>query len=216
MDPTCRSCSDYPCTCGRAIGVPIDNGPGQPMTIRTFSSNMELQNYDEYLAEQEKSHQIALKRREEELARQKNEREEREDLWLRGQLIDAETAQTWLWRSITRGDVDLCRRCLAGGADPTLGGGIHQPQFNPLHSASSKGNAAIVELFLTPEYMMRHADKKVPFIDSNSGTANTQFTPLLFAIKGGHVETVKVLLDNGADPRMDDGFGEFNMRRWRD
>ena len=23
MDPTCRSCSDYPCTCGRAIGVPF-------------------------------------------------------------------------------------------------------------------------------------------------------------------------------------------------
>ena len=25
MDPTCRSCGDYPCTCGGAIGVPFED-----------------------------------------------------------------------------------------------------------------------------------------------------------------------------------------------
>ena len=67
QDPTCRTCSDYPCTCGQAIGVPIFNGEDNPMTIRVFGSMTPIL-YDDYLgaSEEAKEREKAKKKKFEE------------------------------------------------------------------------------------------------------------------------------------------------------
>ena len=34
MDPTCRSCGDYPCSCGGAIGVPFEDAANGGWAMR--------------------------------------------------------------------------------------------------------------------------------------------------------------------------------------
>ncbi|KAL7920862.1 ankyrin repeat-containing domain protein [Trichoderma austrokoningii] len=66
---------------------------------------------------------------------------------------------------------------------------------NLFSTAAGRGHDEVVELLL-----------KTSRVDPNAPGPKTR-TPLLYAVKGGHVDTMKTLLSQGADPNYEDRFG---------
>ncbi|MGH8809670.1 MAG: ankyrin repeat domain-containing protein [Noviherbaspirillum sp.] len=77
---------------------------------------------------------------------------------------------------------------LAKGAE------VNRPGWTPLHYAAAIGNNQIVQILLD-----RYA-----YIDAESPNKTT---PIMMAARGGHIMTVKLLLDEGADATLKNDLG---------
>lgn len=87
-----------------------------------------------------------------------------------------------------KGRFDAVKALLDKGAEP------NQTGWAALHYAAAIGNNQIVQLLLD-----RYA-----YIDAESPN---QTTPIMMAARGGHILTVKLLLDEGADLTLKNGAG---------
>ena len=74
------------------------------------------------------------------------------------------------------------------------GARVNQPGWTALHYAASVGNEEIVALLLA----------KKAVVDA---LAPNKTTPLMMAARSGHIYTVKLLLDHGADVRLRNEWG---------
>ncbi len=81
------------------------------------------------------------------------------------------------------GNLDLAGQLIAKGAD------VNKTGWTPLHYAATKGNVALIRLFL----------ENNAYIDAESPNGST---PLMMASMYGTAEAVKVLLDEGADATL--------------
>ena len=82
-----------------------------------------------------------------------------------------------------KGQTDLVKQLIARDAD------INKPGWTALHYAASSGQVEIMKLLL----------EKYAFIDAQSPNGTT---PLMMAAMYGSPQSVKLLLDEGADPLM--------------
>lgn len=87
-----------------------------------------------------------------------------------------------------KGRYDAAKALLDKGAEP------NQTGWAALHYAAAAGNNQIVQLLLD------HS----AYIDAESPN---QTTPIMMAARGGHILTVKLLLDEGADLTLKNGAG---------
>ena len=87
-----------------------------------------------------------------------------------------------------KGNLAAVRALLDKGAEP------NQTGWTALHYAASVGNNDIVQLLLD----------RSAYIDAESPN---QTTPIMMAARGGHILTVKLLLDEGADVTLKNGAG---------
>lgn len=87
-----------------------------------------------------------------------------------------------------KGKYDAVKTLLDKGAEP------NQTGWAALHYAAAIGNNPIVQLLLD------HS----AYIDAESPN---QTTPIMMAARGGHILTVKLLLDEGADLTLKNGAG---------
>jgi ankyrin repeat protein len=87
-----------------------------------------------------------------------------------------------------KGRYDTVKTLLDKGAEP------NQTGWAALHYAAAVGNNQIVQLLLD------HS----AYIDAESPN---QTTPIMMAARGGHILTVKLLLDEGADLTLKNGAG---------
>jgi ankyrin repeat protein len=87
-----------------------------------------------------------------------------------------------------KGKYDTVQALLDKGAEP------NQTGWAALHYAAAVGNNQIVQLLLD------HS----AYIDAESPN---QTTPIMMAARGGHILTVKLLLDEGADLTLKNGAG---------
>lgn len=87
-----------------------------------------------------------------------------------------------------KGKYDTVKALLDKGAEP------NQTGWAALHYAAAVGNNQIVQLLLD------HS----AYIDAESPN---QTTPIMMAARGGHILTVKLLLDEGADLTLKNGAG---------
>lgn len=118
--------------------------------------------------------------------------------WLRGEPRtprQANDSEEGLFAAVERGDVAAAEEVLT--VDP---GAVHDPldpsmPDQPLHRASQRGDAAMVDLLL-------RAGAQVDARGAGGATA------LHYAVCGDHVQTAACLLTAGADPRAVDAAGE--------
>jgi ankyrin repeat protein len=87
-----------------------------------------------------------------------------------------------------RGHTQIVRKLIARDAD------VNKPGWAPLHYAATGGHTEIIRILLE-----EHA-----FIDAESPNRST---PLMMAAKYGSPAAVKLLLDEGADPRLRNELG---------
>jgi ankyrin repeat protein len=87
-----------------------------------------------------------------------------------------------------KGRFDAVKALLDKGAEP------NQTGWAALHYAAAVGNNQIVQLLLD----------HYAYIDAESPN---QTTPIMMAARGGHILTVKLLLDEGADLTLKNGAG---------
>lgn len=95
---------------------------------------------------------------------------------------------TALMLAAYKGNLTAVRALLDKGAEP------NQTGWTALHYAASIGNNDIVGLLLD----------RSAYIDAESPN---QTTPIMMAARGGHILTVKLLLDEGADVMLKNGAG---------
>lgn len=88
-----------------------------------------------------------------------------------------------LMMAALRGHLELCKALIAREAD------VNKPGWAPLHYAATGGHAEVITLLL------EHS----AYIDAESPNGTT---PLMMAAMYGNAESVKVLLDAGADPAV--------------
>lgn len=100
----------------------------------------------------------------------------------------ARNGDTALMMAAYKGKYDLVKALLDKGAEP------NQTGWAALHYAAAVGNNPIVQLLLD------HS----AYIDAESPN---QTTPIMMAARGGHILTVKLLLDEGADLTLKNGAG---------
>lgn len=105
------------------------------------------------------------------------------------------TGRSLLQRACKKGDIEAVKNLIARGADANesdFGG------FTCLHEAALAGNTEIVEFLI----------KKGADVNKQALEAGDSETPLMDASENRHVDTVRVLLENGADPNITnvDGF----------
>ena len=81
------------------------------------------------------------------------------------------------------GQLEVCKKLIARGA------AVNKTGWTPLHYAATRGHVAVIRLLLE-----EHA-----FIDAESPNRTT---PLMMAVHYGTLESVKLLLEEGADPMM--------------
>lgn len=74
------------------------------------------------------------------------------------------------------------------------GAEVNRPGWTPLHYAAAIGNNDIVRILLD----------KSAYIDAESPNKTT---PMMMAARGGHIMTVKLLLDEGADATLKNELG---------
>lgn len=94
-----------------------------------------------------------------------------------------------LQRACKKGDIKLIQEYLSRGADANekdFGG------FTCLHEAALEGHADVVQLLIS------HGAN----VNAKADAVGDSETPLIDAAENKHYETVKVLLDNGADPTI--------------
>lgn len=99
----------------------------------------------------------------------------------------------------SNGDNALMIACYQGNqpAVETLlarGAEVNKPGWTPLHYAAAIGNNEIVRILLD----------KAAYIDAESPNKTT---PLMMAARGGHIMTVKLLHDEGADATLKNELG---------
>ncbi len=97
-----------------------------------------------------------------------------------------------------RGSVEDVRNYLNRGAKINT---INTPSWLPLHHAASRGHKGIVQLLID------HARDNGLALDINAKGEWNQVTPLHEACTGGHLDTVKILLVNGADINATNKYG---------
>jgi len=99
--------------------------------------------------------------------------------------IDARNAndESPLMLAALRGQEDVVRKLIARDA------AVNKPGWTPLHYAATNGQIAIMKLLL----------ENYAFIDAPSPN---ETTPLMMAAMYGSPQSVKLLLDEGADPLM--------------
>lgn len=104
--------------------------------------------------------------------------------------VEVRTAQdeSPLMMAALKGHLDLVRKLIARDAD------VNKPGWAPLHYAATNGHLAIVRMLLD-----HHA-----YIDAESPNGTT---PLMMAAHYGTPETVKLLLEAGADPLLKNSIG---------
>lgn len=218
MDPTCRSCGGYPCDCGKAIGVPILMDGA--LYMRNFST-MALEPYTPPDPEEEKR-----KREEQEAERRRAHAKRKEDTLNRMRTeevpsTDVTELSRVLLYAASVNDLELVTKMLRLGAekdvqmkwgaihiDPVSTGTYSELCFDgslktstPLLFACVKNNLAMVEEIL----------KYKPNVNANGGgNGNTaQFTPLHWAALHENEAMIDALLANGADKKIDDGWGKY-------
>ena len=94
--------------------------------------------------------------------------------------------ETALMLAAYKGNLAAVRALLDKGAEP------NQTGWTALHYAATVGNNDIVQLLLD----------RAAYIDAESPN---QTTPIMMAARGGHILTVKLLLDEGADATLKNG-----------
>jgi ankyrin repeat protein len=111
-------------------------------------------------------------------------------LQTKGVNLDARSrnGDTALMLAAYRGNLAAVRALLDKGAEP------NQTGWTALHYAATVGNNDIVALLLD----------RSAYIDAESPN---QTTPIMMAARGGHILTVKLLLDEGADATLKNGAG---------
>jgi ankyrin repeat protein len=97
------------------------------------------------------------------------------------------------------GDTALMVACYAGNKPAVeallaKGAEVNKPGWTALHYAAAIGNNDIVQLLLD----------KSAYIDAESPNKTT---PIMMAARGGHIMTVKLLLDEGADATLKNNLG---------
>lgn len=99
--------------------------------------------------------------------------------------VEVRTAQdeSVLMLAALRGYHAMCERLVALGAD------VNKPGWAPLHYAATGGHTRTVQLLLDA-----HA-----YIDASSPNGTT---PLMMSAQYGNIETVRLLLQSGADPTI--------------
>lgn len=93
-----------------------------------------------------------------------------------------------LMMACLRGDLDIVKRMVEKGAE------INKPGWTPLSYAATRGNTEIVK------YLLDHA----AYIDAAAPNGSTS---LMMAAYFGYDGTVKLLLDEGADPKLKNAMG---------
>jgi ankyrin repeat protein len=88
-------------------------------------------------------------------------------------------------------DIDIIRKLLDKGANPNAA--TIDSKTTALHSVSEIGNNTFVSLLLTKKYLANINQQNI-----NGSTA------LNLAVEFEHLDTVKILLENGADPNIPD------------
>ena len=107
--------------------------------------------------------------------------------------------ETLLMTAARTGDPDTVRALLARGADPNVRESLRGQ--TALMWAAANDNAAVIHV-LAEQGADLHARTDNPSPSPGrtfSSTPATGFTPLLFAVRGGHLDAVRALLDAGAD-----------------
>ena len=102
--------------------------------------------------------------------------------------IKARNGDTALMIAAYKGNKPAVDALLAKGAQ------VNRPGWTALHYAAASGNNEIVQLLID----------KYAYIDAASPN-NT--TPIMMAARGGHILTVKLLLDEGADAMLKNDVG---------
>lgn len=106
--------------------------------------------------------------------------------------IDLETkaknGDTALMVACFKGNKPAVEALLAKGAE------VNRPGWTPLHYAAAIGNNDIVRILLD----------RSAYIDAESPNKTT---PMMMAARGGHIYTVKLLLDEGADATLKNDLG---------
>ena len=97
--------------------------------------------------------------------------------------IRARNGDTALMLAAYKGNKRAVQALLAKGAEP------NKPDWTALHYAAAIGNNEIVRLLLD----------KSAYIDAESPNKTT---PIMMAARSGHILTVKLLLDEGADATL--------------
>lgn len=107
-----------------------------------------------------------------------------------------ENSETILLKAVDylRGDLELCRRIIALGADINFADADFG--MTALNYASARGNVELLNVLLH-----RPAIKK-----SLNRSTKYGFSPLANAAAGGHFEAVKLLLEHNADPNHDERY----------
>lgn len=96
--------------------------------------------------------------------------------------------ESTLMMACLRGNEDIARLLVERGAD------VNKPGWTPLHYAATGGHAAIAAFLLDQN----------AYIDADAPNGNT---PLMMAALYGNAETVKLLLDAGADASLRNRLG---------
>lgn len=100
----------------------------------------------------------------------------------------APNGDTALMVAAYKGNREAVAALLAKGAEP------NRPGWTALHYAASVGNVEIVRMLL----------EKSAYIDAE---APNKTTPLMMAARGGHTDTMKLLVEEGADVSLRNSLG---------
>ncbi len=95
----------------------------------------------------------------------------------------ARNGDTALMMAAFKANIPAVKALLAKGAE------VNRPGWTPLHYAAASGNNDIVQLLLD----------KYAYIDAESPNKTT---PIMMAVRNGHILTVKLLMDAGADATL--------------
>ena len=120
--------------------------------------------------------------------------------------ISALTVDDILWKGITHNREDLVKIALRKGADPNNRGG-----YSLVLKSSTNGYTNILKLLLEYKAMLHDGAlaaasaggyiDTVKFLLENGADVNARHgEALLWAVKRGRLETVRILLENGANP----------------